>query len=52
MYWQFCLITPCLFLQWQEDIERLEALLYPEETNRAKQYIFYCRMYGHLGKGV
>jgi hypothetical protein len=56
MYCQLCLITPCLFLQWQEDIERLEALLYPEETNRAKRYIFYRRMtrelYGHLGKGI
>jgi hypothetical protein len=56
MYCQFCLISPYLFLQWQEDIESSEALLYPEERNRAKQFIFYRRMtrelYGHLGKGI
>jgi hypothetical protein len=56
MYCGFCLITPSLLFQWQEDIERSEALMYPEETNRAKRCIFYCRMmrelYGHIGKGV
>ncbi len=56
MYCQFCLITPCLFLQWQEEVERDEALMYPAETNKAKRFIFYRRMtrrlYGHLGKGI
>jgi hypothetical protein len=55
-YCRFCLFTPCLFLQWQEDIEQAERLMYPNETNRAKRFIFYRRMarelYGHLGKGV
>jgi class 3 adenylate cyclase len=56
LYCQFCLYTPCLFLQWQEDIEQAERLMYPDKTNRAKRFIFYRRMtrelYGHLGKGV
>jgi hypothetical protein len=56
MYCGFCLITPCLFLQWQKDIERSEAHMDPEETNRLKRFNFYRRMrrelYGHLGKGV
>jgi hypothetical protein len=56
MYCQYCLITPCLFIQWQEEIERTDAQLYPEENKRAKRFRFYRRMtrelYGHLGKGV
>jgi hypothetical protein len=56
MYCQYCLITPCLFLQWQEEIERTDALLYPEQNNSAKRFMFYRIMtkelYGHLGKGI
>ena len=56
MYCGFCLITPCLFIQWQEDILRSEAYRDPGETNRAKRFIFYLmisrELFGHLGKGV
>ena len=56
MYCGFCLITPCLFIQWQEDILRSEAYRDPGETNRAKRFIFYRmisrELFGHLGKGV
>jgi hypothetical protein len=39
IYCGFCLITPCLFLQWQDDIEGSEPHMDPEETNRAKQVV-------------
>jgi hypothetical protein len=53
----YCLITPCLMIQWQEDIERTDAALYdPGENNRVRRFRFYRNMtrelYGHLGKGV
>jgi hypothetical protein len=56
MFCGFCLITPCLMIQWQEDILRSEAHMDPGETNRVKRFNFYRTMtrelYGHLGKGV
>jgi hypothetical protein len=56
MYCGYCLITPCLFIQWQEEIERTDALLDPGENNRARRFRFYGNMtrelYGHLGKGI
>jgi hypothetical protein len=57
MFCGFCLITPCLMIQWQEDIERTDAALYdPGENNRVRRFRFYRNMtrelYGHLGKGV
>jgi hypothetical protein len=52
----YCLITPCLFIQWQEEIERTDALLDPGENNRVRWFRFYRNMtreiYGHLGKGI
>jgi hypothetical protein len=56
MYCQYCLIIPCLYVKPQKEIERTDALLYPEHNNRAKRLMFYHRMtrelYGHIGKGV
>jgi hypothetical protein len=56
MYCGYCFITPCLFIQWQEEIERTEALLDTGENNRVRRFRFYRNMtrelYGHLGKGV
>jgi hypothetical protein len=56
LYCRFCLSTPCLFLQWQEEMEQSERLMYPYKTNRAKRLIFYQRvpreLNGHLGRGA
>jgi hypothetical protein len=56
-YCRFCLRTPCLFLQWQDELERCVEIMYPEEMNRAKKrYHMYRRMsrelHGHLGEGT
>jgi hypothetical protein len=54
-YCRFCLHTPCLFLQWQDELERCVEIMHPDESNKAKRYHMYRRMTrefnGHLGKG-
>jgi hypothetical protein len=44
MFCGFCLITPCLMIQWQEDILRSEAHMDPGKTNRVKRFNFYQTM--------
>lgn len=51
-----CNNSPCQFLQYQEELERIVDCLYPEVTNKTKRYHMYrhmsCRLHGPLGKGV
>jgi hypothetical protein len=55
MYCRLCLKTPCVFLQYQDELERVVEIMYPEESNRTKRYHMYRRMsrelHGPLGKG-
>ena len=55
LYCRFCLKTPCVFLQYQDELERVVEIMYPEETNKVKRYHMYRRMsrelHGPLGKG-
>ena len=39
-----CGKSPCLFLQWQEELERVVDIMYPEVTNKAKRYHMYRHM--------
>jgi hypothetical protein len=52
---QTCKHSPCSFLQWQEELERIVDLLHPEATNKSKRYHMYKhiirRLHGTLGKG-
>jgi hypothetical protein len=51
-----CNNSPCQFLQYQEELERIVDCLYPEVTNKTKRYHMYRhmsrRLHGPLGKGV
>jgi hypothetical protein len=55
--WLFphCLHWPCSFLWWQEELERLVDIMYPEVSNKEKWYHMYkhiiCKLHGPLGKG-
>jgi hypothetical protein len=55
-YCRFCLNTPCIFLQHQEELERIMEEMHPHATNRTKRFHMYRRMSrelnGPLGKGV
>ena len=50
-----CMNSPCLFLQYQDELERHVDIMYPEVTNKQKRYHMYRhmsrRLHGHLGKG-
>jgi DNA-directed RNA polymerase subunit M/transcription elongation factor TFIIS len=50
-----CKNSPCLFLQYQDEVERQVDIMYPEVTNKQKRYHMYRhmsrRLHGHLGKG-
>ena len=50
-----CNNSPCLFLQWQEEMDRIVDIMAPEVTNDQKRYHMYhhmsCRLHGTLGKG-
>ena len=50
-----CDNSPCLFLQWQEELERIVDVMHPEVTNNVKRYHMYRhmsrRLHGTLGKG-
>ena len=54
-YCAHCLKTPCVFLQYQDEMERVVEIMCPEETNKVKRYHMYRRMsrelHGPLGKG-
>jgi hypothetical protein len=56
MYRRFCVKTPCVFLQYQDELERIVEVMYPQEPNNMKGYHMYRRMsnelHVHLGKGV
>ncbi len=51
---EHCGHSPCHFLQWQEELERIVDIKYPEVTNKQKDYNMYshitCRLHGPLGK--
>jgi hypothetical protein len=51
-----CKNSPCLFLQYQEELERHVDIMYPKVTNKQKRYHMYRhmsrRLHGHLGKGL
>jgi hypothetical protein len=55
LYCKFCTKTPCVFLEWQEEIERIVEVMYPLEPNKTKRYHMYRRMsrelHGPLGRG-
>jgi HD-GYP domain-containing protein (c-di-GMP phosphodiesterase class II) len=55
MYCSYCLQTPCVFLQYQDEMERIVEVMYQQESNRTKRYHLYRRMsqelHGPLGKG-
>ena len=50
-----CQNSPCQFLQWQDELERMVDLMNPEATNNQKCYHMYRhmsrRLHGTLGKG-
>ena len=50
-----CAKSPCVFLEWQEELERHVDIMYPEVSNKAKRYHMYRHMlrklHGHMGKG-
>ena len=50
-----CAKSPCVFLEWQEELERPVNIMYPEVSNKAKRYHMYLHMSakldGHMGKG-
>jgi DNA-directed RNA polymerase subunit M/transcription elongation factor TFIIS len=50
-----CNHSPCSFVQWQEELERIVDLMHPEATNKSKRYHMYKhiirRLHGTLGKG-
>jgi hypothetical protein len=55
-FFPVCKNLLCLFLQYQDKLERHVDIMYPEVTNKQKRYhIMYChmsrRLLGHLGKG-
>ncbi len=47
--------SPCLFVQYQDELERHVDIMYPAVTNKQKRYHMYRHMlqglHGHLGKG-
>jgi hypothetical protein len=40
-----CENSPCLFIQWQEELERHFDIMYPEVTNKAKRYHIYRHIF-------
>jgi hypothetical protein len=50
-----CSHSPCSFLQWQGELERIMDVMYPEATNKQKRYHMYRhitrKLHGSLGKG-
>ena len=56
MHWcPACKKSPCVFLEWQEELERCVDLMAPEVTNKSKRYHMYRhmsrRLNGQMGKG-
>jgi hypothetical protein len=54
-YCPHCRKSPCLFLQWEEDLDRHVDIMYPEVSNVAKRFHMYRHMsrqlHGPLRKG-
>jgi rubredoxin len=54
-YCPYCRSSPCDFHQWEEELERIVNIMYPEVTNNQKRFHMYHHMahklHGHLGKG-
>jgi hypothetical protein len=52
-YCPHCRSSPCVFLQYQNELERQVNIMYPEVTNKQKRYHVYRhmsrRLYSHLG---
>jgi hypothetical protein len=50
-----CSGSPCQFLQWQEELERIVNCMNPDLSNKQKRYELYRhvtrRRHGTLGKG-
>jgi hypothetical protein len=50
-----CLESPCQFLQWQEELERIVDCVNPDLSNKQRRYKLYRhvtrRRHGTLGKG-
>jgi hypothetical protein len=50
-----CAHSPCSFLQWQEELEQIVDIMYPEVSNKQKCYHMYRhitrKLHGHLRKG-
>ena len=50
-----CGNSPCLFLQWQEELESIVDIMYAENTNKSKRYHMYRHIahkyHGPMGKG-
>jgi hypothetical protein len=43
-YCPHCGNSPCLFLQWQEELEPIIDIMYSKVTNKAKRFYMYWHM--------
>jgi hypothetical protein len=51
MYCSLCLKAPCVFLQYQDKLERVAEIMYPKESNRTKRYHMYQHHMSHKSCG-
>jgi hypothetical protein len=55
LYCGFCLATPCLFLQWEDELTTCVDILHSEASNKAKRFHMYRhmsrRLHGPMGPG-